>query len=133
MPLDKYSWVVPAQLKECELYVNFAWCCGTDRTMKIDEFIEILCTEDQLSLTWKKVNRFAEEVSSQCCFVQGGYGKYDNHVYNNLIGKVEVDGVLYTGRAYLEKIGWDGVHFMDGVNSTKLTNNFEMLTYDCKR
>ncbi|KAK9875667.1 hypothetical protein WA026_009463 [Henosepilachna vigintioctopunctata] len=132
MPLDEYSWVVPAQLRECEHHVNFGWCCGTDKVMKIDQFIEVLCTNDPLNLAWRKVNRFADEISNHCCFVQGGYGKHDNHVYNNLIGRIIVNGILYTGRAYLER-SWDGIHFMDGMNSTKLTQNFEMLTYDCQR
>ncbi|XP_044759115.1 uncharacterized protein LOC123316905 [Coccinella septempunctata] len=133
VPMDQYSWTVPTQFTEgtCN-HLEFAWCCKSDNTvMRVDEFIEILCTDTPQNLSWRKVNAFASEISSKCCMVQGGIGWYGDRIYRAFIGKGLRENRNFIGRIYLEH-EWPGVHIMDGATSTKIYKNFEVLTYDCE-
>lgn len=89
-----------------------------------------MCTETPENLSWTKVSKFASEISSDCCLVQGGIGWFDNHVYRAYIGKGVKDESTFIGRIYIEHV-WPGVHIMDGATSTKIFSNFSALTYDC--
>ncbi|KAL3265970.1 hypothetical protein HHI36_010158 [Cryptolaemus montrouzieri] len=134
IPLDEYLWTIPAQFKEGCDHVDLSWCCNDGRpdrkVMRVDRFIEILCVDNPENLQWVKVDRYADEIEN-CCLVEGGIALFSNHIYVPYIGKGVVDGVNFIGRAYMER-AWEGVHVMDGGNSTKVYRNFEMLSYDCK-
>ncbi|KAK9875669.1 hypothetical protein WA026_009465 [Henosepilachna vigintioctopunctata] len=132
VPLDKYQWTVPQQIRQNWSYIDFSWCCGGYNPVRIDKAIEILCVDKPNTITWEKVDRYADELKPRCCLVEGGIGLYDGKIYFPYIGKAVRDGINYIGRTYVDR-SWDGVHIMNGTTSTKILSDFEVLTYDCEK
>lgn len=80
---------------------------------------------------WKGVTQYASELSSDCCMVEGGIGRYNGENYHIYIGKGFIEESTFIGRTYLESY-WRGLYVMDGAIPKNIEIDFEVLTYDCK-